>query len=118
MPRARRGSIVNIASLAGQAGNPGQINYAASKAGVLAMTKTLAMELGKRNIRVNAVAPGLIETDMVETIPHLPQIIERIPLGRMGKPEEVAGIVAFLCSPEAAYITGATISVNGGMYPA
>ena len=118
MIRERRGSIVNIASLAGQAGNPGQINYAASKAGVLAMTKTLAMELGRRGIRVNAVAPGLIETEMLATIPGLEKMVERIPLGRLGKPEEVAGAVAFLCSPEASYITGATLSINGGIYPA
>jgi 3-oxoacyl-[acyl-carrier protein] reductase len=118
MLRARRGSIVNISSLAGQTGNAGQINYAAAKAGLIAMTKSLAMEVGKRNIRVNCVAPGLIETEMLEGIPQLEKITERIPLGRLGKPEEVAGAVAFLCSEEAAYITGATLSVNGGLFPA
>ena len=118
MLRARRGSIVNIASLAGQTGNAGQINYAASKAGLIAMTKSLAMEVGKRNIRVNCVSPGLIETEMLDSIPFLDKIVERVPLGRLGKPEEVAGAVAFLCSDEAAYITGATISVNGGLFPA
>jgi 3-oxoacyl-[acyl-carrier protein] reductase len=118
MLRARRGAIVNISSLAGQTGNAGQINYSASKAGVIAMTKSLAMEVGKRNIRVNCVAPGLIETEMLSGIPHLGQIVERIPLGRVGRPEEVAGAVAFLCSDEAAYITGATLSINGGLFPA
>jgi 3-oxoacyl-[acyl-carrier protein] reductase len=118
MLRARRGSIVNISSLAGQTGNAGQINYAASKAGVIAMTKSLALEVGKRGIRVNCVAPGLIETEMLEGVPFLDKIVERVPLGRIGKPEEVAGAVAFLCSDEATYITGATISVNGGLFPA
>ena len=117
MLRARKGSIVNIASLAGQTGNAGQINYSASKAGLIAMTKSLAMEVGKRNIRVNCVSPGLIETEMLEGIPFLDKIVERVPLGRLGKPEEVAGAVAFLCSDEAAYITGATLSVNGGLFP-
>ena len=110
--------IVNIASLAGQTGNAGQINYSAAKAGLIAMTKSLAMEVGKRNIRVNCVSPGLIETEMLEGVPQLAELVARIPLGRMGKPEEVAGTVAFLCSDEAAYITGATISVNGGLFPA
>ena len=117
MLRARRGSIVNISSLAGQTGNAGQINYAASKAGVIAMTKSLAMELGKRNIRVNCVAPGLIETEMLAELPQIEKLLERIPLGRLGKPEEVAGAVAFLCSGEASYITGATLSINGGLFP-
>jgi 3-oxoacyl-[acyl-carrier protein] reductase len=118
MLRARRGSIVNISSLAGQTGNAGQINYAASKAGVIAMTKTLAMEVGKRNIRVNCVCPGLIETEMLEGIPFLDKIVERIPMARLGKPEEVAGAVAFLCSEDASYITGASLSINGGLFPA
>jgi 3-oxoacyl-[acyl-carrier protein] reductase len=118
MLRARNGVIVNIASLAGQTGNAGQINYSAAKAGLIAMTKSLAMEVGKRNIRVNCVSPGLIETEMLEGVPHLEDLIARIPLARMGKPEEVAGTVAFLCSDDAAYITGATISVNGGLFPA
>lgn len=117
MLRQRKGCIVNLASVAGQVGNPGQINYAASKAGVIAMTKTLAMELGARGIRVNAVAPGLIETPMIQDIPHPEKIIERIPLGRMGRADEVASAVSFLCSSEASYITGHTLSVNGGLFP-
>jgi 3-oxoacyl-[acyl-carrier protein] reductase len=117
MLRARKGSIVNIASLAGQTGNPGQANYAASKAALIALTKTLAMEVGSRGIRVNAVAPGLIETDMISEIPHIDKMIERIPLGRVGKIDEVSGVVSFLCSPDAGYITGHTISVNGGLFP-
>ncbi len=117
MLRARAGTIVNIASLAGQTGNPGQANYAASKAALIAMTKTLAMEVGPRGIRVNAVAPGLIETDMINEIPQIEKLIERIPLGRIGKVEEVSGVVSFLCSPDATYITGHTISVNGGLFP-
>jgi 3-oxoacyl-[acyl-carrier protein] reductase len=118
MLRARAGSIVNIASLAGQTGNAGQANYAASKAALIAMTKTLAMEVGVRGIRVNAVSPGLIETDMIAEIPHIEKLISRIPLGRVGKVEEVSGVVSFLCSPDATYITGQTISVNGGLFPA
>ena len=118
MMRKRKGSIVNMASLAGQTGNPGQLNYAASKAGLIAMTKTLAMELAKRNIRVNAVSPGLIETGMVEEIPNVEAMIERIPMQRMGQPEEVAGAVSFLMSPDSTYVTGQTISVNGGLFPA
>lgn len=117
MLRARAGSIVNIASLAGQTGNAGQANYAASKAALIAMTKSLAMEVGSRGIRVNAVAPGLIETDMIADIPHLDEIKKRIPLGRFGNVDEVSGVVSFLCSADAGYITGHTISVNGGMFP-
>lgn len=117
MMKQRKGSIVNVSSLAGQMGNPGQINYSASKAGLIAMTKTMAMELGSRNVRVNAVAPGLIETEMIETIPQLEMMKKRIPLGRFGKAEEVAGAVAFLASDEASYITGHTLSINGGLFP-
>ena len=117
MIRQRYGSIVNIASLAGQTGNPGQANYAASKAGMIAMTKSLAMELGSRNIRVNAVAPGLIETDMITDVPQLEEMKKRIPLKRFGAAAEVAGSVAFLCSSDASYISGHTMSVNGGMFP-
>lgn len=113
----RSGCIVNISSLAGQTGNAGQINYAASKAGLIAMTKTLAMELGARGIRVNGVAPGLIETKMISSIPQLEDFKNRIPMKRFGTPEEVAGVVSFLCSADASYITGHTISVNGGLYP-
>ena len=118
MMRQRAGSIVNISSLAGQTGNPGQINYAASKAALIAMTKTLSMEIGSRGIRVNAVAPGLIETEMLSNIPHLEEFKKRIPLGRIGSPDDVAGAVSFLCSKDAAYITGHTLSVNGGLFPA
>ena len=117
MIRQKRGTIVNIASLAGQTGNAGQINYAASKAGLIAMTRSLAMEVGNRGIRVNAVAPGFIETPMLEEIPMLAEMVKRIPLGRVGTVNEVAGAVSFLCSDDATYITGSTISVNGGMYP-
>ncbi len=116
--RNRKGSIVNMASLSGQVGNAGQLNYAASKAGLVAMTKTLSAELAKRNIRVNAVSPGLIETDMVTDIPGLENMVKQIPLQRMGQPEEVAGAVSFLFSEDSTYITGQTISVNGGLFPA
>lgn len=117
MIRQRMGCIVNVSSLAGQTGNAGQVNYAASKAGIIAMTKSLAMEVGGRNIRVNAVAPGLIETEMIQEVPHLDEMKKRIPLGRFGSSAEVAGTVSFLCSADAGYITGATISVNGGLFP-
>lgn len=113
----RNGIIINISSLAGQTGNAGQANYAASKAGLIAMTKSLAMELGPRGIRVNAVAPGLIETEMIQDLPHLNEMKERIPLRRIGKPEEVAGVVSFLCSSDSSYIQGHTLSVNGGLFP-
>ncbi len=117
MLRQRAGCIVNVASLAGQTGNPGQINYAASKAALIAMTKTLSFEVGPRGVRVNAVAPGLIQTEMITKIPQLEQMVARIPLGRVGQPEEVAGAVSFLCSPDASYITGHTLSINGGLFP-
>lgn len=113
----RNGIIVNISSLAGQTGNPGQANYAASKAGLIAMTKTLAIELGPRGIRVNAVAPGLIETEMIQNVPQLDEMKARIPFKRLGRPEEVAGVVSFLCSEDSTYIQGHTISVNGGLFP-
>jgi 3-oxoacyl-[acyl-carrier protein] reductase len=117
MLKLRTGCIVNIASLAGQTGNAGQINYAASKAALIAMTKTLSTEVGQRNIRVNAVAPGLIQTDMISSIPMLEEFKKRIPMGRFGTPDEVAGVVSFLCGPDSTYITGHTISVNGGLFP-
>ncbi len=117
MLRRRVGNVINISSLAGQTGNPGQINYAASKAALIAMTKTLAMEVGSRGIRVNAVAPGLIETEMISQVPQLEQMKQRIPLGRFGSADEVAGTVSFLASKDAGYITGHTISVNGGLFP-
>jgi 3-oxoacyl-[acyl-carrier protein] reductase len=117
MLRQRNGSIVNIASLAGQTGNPGQINYAASKAALIAMTKSLAMEVGSRGIRVNAISPGFIQTEMIEGVPQIEEMKKRIPLGRIGRAEEVAGAVSFLCSEDSSYITGHTISVNGGLFP-
>ena len=113
----RKGVIVNISSLSGQTGNAGQINYSASKAGLIAMTKTLCKELGPRGIRVNAVAPGLIETEMIETIPGIELLKKQIPMGRAGKPEEVASVVSFLCSENSSYVQGHTISVNGGLFP-
>lgn len=119
MLRQRRGSIVNIVSLAGQTGNPGQLNYAASKAAVIAMTKTLALEIGSRGVRVNAVAPGFIETPMLDELKasgRVAEMLKHVPLGRVGKPEDVAGAVSFLCSDDAAYVTGHTLSVNGGLY--
>lgn len=118
MLRKKCGSIVNISSLSGQIGNPGQINYSASKAGIMAMTKTLSGEVGRRGIRVNSVAPGIIETEMIKSIPHKDEFKKRIPLQRFGKPEEVANAVSFLCSDQSSYITGQTISVNGGLFPA
>jgi 3-oxoacyl-[acyl-carrier protein] reductase len=118
MMQQRAGVIVNISSLSGQTGNPGQINYSASKAALIAMTKSLSMEVGSRGIRVNAVAPGLIETEMITDIPELENFKKRIPLGRLGQPQEVASAVSFLCSPESSYITGCTLSVNGGLFPA
>ena len=117
MLRQRSGAIVNVSSLSGQTGNAGQINYSASKAALIAMTKTLALEVGPRGIRVNAVAPGLIETEMLEGVPNLEAFKERIPLRRLGRPEEVASAVAFLLSSEASYITGHTLSINGGLFP-
>ena len=113
----RSGCIVNMASLSGQTGNAGQVNYAASKAGLIAMTKTMALELGPRGIRVNAVAPGLIETEMIQNIPNLETIKKQIPLARFGHVDEVAGVVSFLCSEDASYVTGHTVSVNGGLFP-
>ncbi len=120
MIRARAGTIVNVASLAGQTGNAGQMNYAASKAALIAMTKTLAMEVGSRGIRVNAVSPGFIETPMLDDPQlkeRLAELVKRVPLGRVGKSEEVAGAVSFLCSADAGYVTGHTLSVNGGLFP-
>lgn len=117
MPMVRRrkpGRIVTISSVSGIMGNRGQVNYSASKAGIIGATKALAIELGKRQITVNCVAPGLIESDMTGKLP-LEKIIESIPANRVGKPEEVAALVAFLCSRDAAYITRQVISVNGGL---
>lgn len=112
------GAIVNMASIVGMSGNAGQANYVASKAGLIGLTKTAALELGSRKVRVNAVAPGFIATDMTDSLPSevKESFLSRIPLGRMGLADEVASAVAFLCSDEAAYITGQTLSVNGGLH--
>lgn len=117
MMRARRGSIINISSVVGIAGNAGQSNYAASKAGLLGMTKSLAKELAGRGIRVNAVAPGFVETDMTADLSAelRARAIAAIPLGRIGSPQDIASAVAFLASADAAYITGQTLVVDGGM---
>lgn len=118
MVKQRFGRIVNISSVVGLTGNPGQANYAASKAGLIGLTKSLARELGSRNITANSIAPGFIDTDMTHVLnPEQQQkLLDQIPLGRMGKPEEIASVVAFLVCEEAAYITGETIHVNGGLY--
>lgn len=118
MMRERWGRIVNIASVVGKSGNPGQANYVASKAGLIGLTKTLAQEMGSRGITVNAVAPGFIETDMTAVLPAdvKERMLAAIPLKRMGTPDDIANAVKFLCSEEAAYITGHTLDVNGGMY--
>ena len=118
MMKARFGRIINITSVVGEAGNPGQANYAAAKAGVAGMSRALAQELGSRNITVNCVAPGFIDTDMTKALGDAQRdaLLSRIPLGRLGTADEIAGTVVFLASPAAAYITGATIDVNGGMY--
>lgn len=118
MMKARRGRIVNITSVVGAAGNPGQANYAAAKAGVAGMTRALAQELGSRNITVNCVAPGFIDTDMTRELPENQKelLLKKIPLNRLGQVDEVAAAVVFLVSPKAAYITGTELHVNGGMY--
>jgi len=117
MMKQRAGAIVLMSSIVGEIGNAGQAAYAASKAGVIALCKSLAKELGSRNIRVNAVAPGLIETAMTEKMPDAARefLIKQAALGRAGKPEDVSGVVAFLCSDAAAYITGQTLVVDGGI---
>jgi len=118
MIKNRYGRIVNIASVVGEMGNPGQANYAASKAGMIAFTKTIAKELAARNITANAIAPGFVETKMTEALPEKVRqaYFEAIPLQRFAKPEEIAGLVAFLLSEEASYITGEVIRINGGLY--
>ncbi len=118
MMKARYGRSINISSVVGSMGNMGQANYAAAKAGIAGFTKSLAREVGSRNITVNCVAPGFIDTDMTRSLPneHQQSLIQHVPLGRLGRPEEVAVAVAFLASSSASYITGSTIHVNGGMY--
>ena len=118
MMKARKGRIINIASVVGLTGNPGQTNYSATKAGMLGFTKSLAREIGSRNITVNCVAPGFIDTDMTKELPDEQReaLIKQIPLNRLGDPADIAAAVSFLAGPTAAYITGETINVNGGMY--
>jgi 3-oxoacyl-[acyl-carrier protein] reductase len=120
MMKAQRGRIISITSVVGATGNPGQANYAAAKAGIIGFTKSLAREIGSRNITVNAVAPGAIATDMTRDLPEAQRqaLLASIPLQRLGEPQDIANAVAFLASPEAAYITGETLHVNGGMYMA
>lgn len=118
MMKARKGRIINIASVVGAIGNAGQTNYAAAKAGIIGFSKSLAKEVGSRGITVNTVAPGFIDTDMTRALPEAQRaaLLQHIPLDRLGSPEDVAHAVAFLASPEAGYITGETLHVNGGMY--
>ena len=118
MMKARKGRIINIASVVGLTGNPGQTNYSAAKAGIMGFSKSLAREIGSRNITVNTVAPGFIDTDMTRALPEEQRdaLIKQIPLARLGDPADIANAVVFLASPQAAYITGETINVNGGMY--
>ena len=118
MMKQRFGRIISITSVVGASGNPGQANYAAAKAGVAGLTRSLAHELGSRNITVNCVAPGFIETDMTDVLPEAQKaaLLQQIPLGRLGRPEEIAQAVAFLASEHAGYITGTELHVNGGMY--
>ncbi|MFQ5660457.1 MAG: 3-oxoacyl-ACP reductase FabG [Gammaproteobacteria bacterium] len=120
MMKARYGRIINISSVVALSGNAGQVNYAATKAGIIGFTRSLAKEVGSRNITVNAIAPGFIATDMTAAMPEAQQqtLLAQIPLGRMGEVDEVANAVSFLASPAAGYITGETIHVNGGMYMA
>ena len=118
MMKARGGRIISISSVVGSMGNAGQSNYAASKAGMAGFTKSLAQEIGSRNITVNCVAPGFIDTDMTHVLgeEQRAKLVEQVPLKRLGKPADIAAAVAFLASPDAAYITGVTLHVNGGMY--
>ena len=115
MQRRRSGRIITIASTSGQTGLPGQVNYSAAKAGLIGATKALAKEVGRRNILVNAVAPGLIATSMTSALP-INDFLPHIPLGRVGTPDDVANCVSFLCSEKASYITGQVLAINGGLY--
>jgi 3-oxoacyl-[acyl-carrier protein] reductase len=117
MLRRRSGRIINIGSVVGSTGNPGQVNYAAAKAGLIGLTKSLAQEVGSRGITVNLIAPGFVETAMTDVLPEAQRnsLMERIPLGRLGKPEDIASAVVYLASEEAGWITGTTLHVNGGM---
>ncbi|MCC6610089.1 MAG: 3-oxoacyl-ACP reductase FabG [Burkholderiales bacterium] len=118
MMKARAGRIISITSVVGASGNPGQANYAAAKAGIAGLTRALAREIGSRGITVNCVAPGFIDTDMTRALPEAARtaLLGQIPLGRLGRPEDVAAAVLYLASPGAAYVTGTTLHVNGGMY--
>ncbi|HTP35443.1 MAG TPA: SDR family oxidoreductase, partial [Candidatus Acidoferrales bacterium] len=118
MMRNRWGRIINISSVVGQAGAAGQANYAASKAGLIGLTKALAQEMGSRGVTVNAIAPGYIETDMTKVLPDdvKAKILTQVPIGRIGQPEDIAYAVKFLAGEEAGYITGQVLAVNGGMY--
>jgi 3-oxoacyl-[acyl-carrier protein] reductase len=118
MMKARAGRIVNISSVVGHTGNPGQANYAAAKAGLAGFSKSLAREIGSRGITVNCVAPGFIETDMTRALAEeqVKRLVENVPLGRLGRVEDVAGAVLYLVSPQASYVTGTTLHVNGGMH--
>jgi 3-oxoacyl-[acyl-carrier protein] reductase len=118
MMKARQGRIINITSVVGSSGNPGQANYTAAKAGVAGLTRSLAQELGSRNITVNCIAPGLIDTDMTRGLPDVQReaMLQRIPLARLGQGEDIAAAAVFLAGPGASYITGVTLHVNGGMY--
>ena len=118
MARQRSGSIINMASIAGQTGNPGQVNYSASKAGLIAMAKSVAKEMGARGIRANAIAPGFIISEMTDALPQAvrDEFVKLIPLGRGGSVDEIASVALFLASDMASYVTGQVIAVNGGMY--
>lgn len=115
MLRQREGRIINMSSTSGETGVGGQVNYSAAKAGLIGATRSLAVEVAKRNILVNAVAPGFIDTAMLAELP-MEKIVATIPMGRIGKPEEVAAVVSFLCSPASSYMTGQILSVNGGIF--